>query len=324
MANRSMNTHRREMRPVTPVGRIGRNAAGAAITASLLVGGAGVALADTDAAPAAPTQGAASDDAANVDAVSTVDASDASKKADAAPKVNTPTAAAPTALAVAPAAPVAKTAAPVALPASADKQSTEDFGDLNSAAISTQVAPPKVEEPAEEATESENLTDDSAKKADKKQKDAKKRADKKKADDKKADKSAKKADKKKAAKKAAKKKSASKSSVSGSSVVSTARRGLGVRYVWGGSTRGGWDCSGFTAWVYRQHGVNLPHSAAAQRSAGRIIPRSQARPGDLVYTPGHIGIYAGNGRIIDAGTSIKTTRERNMWPASWTFVRVGR
>lgn len=118
------------------------------------------------------------------------------------------------------------------------------------------------------------------------------------------------------------KETASAGAVAGSSIVATARNGIGVPYVYAGSSTSGWDCSGFTQWVYAQHGVSLPHSASAQKNAGTVISKSEARPGDLVYTPGHVGIYAGNGTIIDAGSSGGKTTERSMWDANWTYVRI--
>lgn len=110
--------------------------------------------------------------------------------------------------------------------------------------------------------------------------------------------------------------------VAGSSIFATAKSGIGVRYKFGGSSRSGWDCSGFTSWVYRQHGINLPHSAGAQARMGKRISKSEARPGDLVYYPGHVGIYAGNGMILDAGNSRKDTSLRKMWKANWSYHRI--
>ncbi|MDU1465240.1 C40 family peptidase, partial [Dermabacter sp.] len=112
------------------------------------------------------------------------------------------------------------------------------------------------------------------------------------------------------------------SSAATGSIFSTAKRGIGVRYVFGGSSPSGWDCSGFTSWVYRQHGIHLPHSAGAQARMGKRISRSEARPGDLAYYPGHVGIYAGNGMILDAGNSAKNTSIRKLWNANWSFYRI--
>ncbi|RCS57808.1 NlpC/P60 family protein, partial [Brachybacterium sp. JB7] len=109
----------------------------------------------------------------------------------------------------------------------------------------------------------------------------------------------------------------------GSSILATARSGIGTPYVYGGTSTSGWDCSGFVQWVYAQHGINLPRGAADQAAAGTVIPRSEAQPGDLVYKPGHIGIYVGGNTFVDAGNSRVDTSERNIYSGSWTFIRVG-
>lgn len=109
----------------------------------------------------------------------------------------------------------------------------------------------------------------------------------------------------------------------GSSILATARSGIGTPYVFGGTSPSGWDCSGFVQWVYAQHGIDLPRGANAQGASGTVIPRSEARPGDLVFKPGHIGIYAGGNNFVDAGNSRVDTTERNIYSGSWTFVRIG-
>lgn len=85
-----------------------------------------------------------------------------------------------------------------------------------------------------------------------------------------------------------------------SSVVGIARQYAGSAYRYGGTTPAGFDCSGFTSYVFAQVGVSLPRSSAAQRGAGVVVPASQAQPGDLLWWPGHVGIYTGNGQHIAA------------------------
>ena len=74
-------------------------------------------------------------------------------------------------------------------------------------------------------------------------------------------------------------------------------------YVWGGADPSGFDCSGFTMYVYSRFGVGLPHNAAAQQSSVPAVPAGQEQPGDLVFfgSPAyHVGIYAGGGSMIHA------------------------
>lgn len=75
----------------------------------------------------------------------------------------------------------------------------------------------------------------------------------------------------------------------------------GNPYQWGGtSLTNGADCSGFVMKVYQHFGVSLPHSSAAMRSVGYGVSYSEMQPGDIVCYQGHVGIYAGNGKIINA------------------------
>jgi cell wall-associated NlpC family hydrolase len=84
--------------------------------------------------------------------------------------------------------------------------------------------------------------------------------------------------------------------------VRLARAQLGVPYVYGGASPGGFDCSGLVMWVYGRLGLTLPHNAAALYSVGRPVAVSRMKPGDLVFFHGlgHVGIYIGHGRMIHA------------------------
>uniref|UniRef100_UPI0035C81535 C40 family peptidase n=1 Tax=Clostridium estertheticum TaxID=238834 RepID=UPI0035C81535 len=78
---------------------------------------------------------------------------------------------------------------------------------------------------------------------------------------------------------------------------------LGVPYVWGGISPEGFDCSGFTQYVFSHFGVTLPRVSQEQQNVGKLISRDDLQPGDLVFfgTPAHhVGIYVGNGKMIDA------------------------
>ena len=112
-------------------------------------------------------------------------------------------------------------------------------------------------------------------------------------------------------------------SVSGNAVLEIAARYVGVPYVSGGSTPDGFDCSGFTSYVYAQLGISLPRTSSAQRNAGTVVSRADAQPGDLIWSPGHIGIYAGGNQMIDAPRPGKTVQFRAIWQSNPTFIRVG-
>ncbi|MGF0119109.1 MULTISPECIES: C40 family peptidase [unclassified Pseudoclavibacter] len=88
----------------------------------------------------------------------------------------------------------------------------------------------------------------------------------------------------------------------GASVVETASQFIGVSpYVFGGATPDGFDCSGLVKYVFGLHGVDVAHGVSAQAAAGTRV--SDPQPGDLVIFPNfHVGIYAGNGQMIDAPT----------------------
>jgi cell wall-associated NlpC family hydrolase len=96
----------------------------------------------------------------------------------------------------------------------------------------------------------------------------------------------------------------------GKRVVGYAKKFIGTPYVYGGSSPRGFDCSGFTSYVYHHFGISLPRTSYSQISAGRRVSRNSLRPGDLVFFDGlgHVGLYIGNGRFIHAphtGTRVR-------------------
>ena len=90
------------------------------------------------------------------------------------------------------------------------------------------------------------------------------------------------------------------------SIIRTAEKYIGVRYKFGGDTPRGFDCSGYTKYIYQVNGIDLPHSARQQYSCGKRVGIKNARPGDLVFFRihgkkiTHVGVYAGNYRFIHA------------------------
>ncbi|HET9439002.1 MAG TPA: C40 family peptidase [Longimicrobiales bacterium] len=96
-----------------------------------------------------------------------------------------------------------------------------------------------------------------------------------------------------------------------SSVLATADDYIGTKYVWGGATPRGFDCSGFVQYVFRRHGIELPRTSRQQAQVGRSVATSlgSMRVGDLMFfaTDGnrvdHIAIYAGNDEIIHSSSS---------------------
>lgn len=113
------------------------------------------------------------------------------------------------------------------------------------------------------------------------------------------------------------------SSSSGSAVVGYAQQYTGIMYRYGGSTPAGFDCSGYTQFVFAQAGISIPRTTEAQRLAS--TPVSSPRPGDLVFwgAPAyHVAIYAGDGMIFDSGRPGLPSQERAMFSGATSFGRV--
>jgi peptidoglycan DL-endopeptidase CwlO len=112
-----------------------------------------------------------------------------------------------------------------------------------------------------------------------------------------------------------------------SGVVGVAMQYLGVPYRWGGaSPETGFDCSGFTMYVYAQVGVSLPHNAAMQYSMGSAVAREHLQPGDLVFFNGlgHVGIYIGGNQMIHSphtGDVVKISPLTGWYAATYVGAR---
>ena len=87
---------------------------------------------------------------------------------------------------------------------------------------------------------------------------------------------------------------------SSSDLVNFAMQFVGSPYVFGGTTPSGFDCSGFTQYVFSHFGVALPRTSYEQEHVGTIVSPAEAQPGDLVTYDGHSAIYIGNGQIVNA------------------------
>jgi cell wall-associated NlpC family hydrolase len=110
-------------------------------------------------------------------------------------------------------------------------------------------------------------------------------------------------------------------------VVGIAMQYLGVPYRWGGADPSGFDCSGFSMYVFAKVGVSLPHHAASQYGMGTPVSKSELQAGDLVFFNGlgHMGIYIGGGQFIHAphtGDVVKISNLSDSWyAATWVGAR---
>ena len=109
------------------------------------------------------------------------------------------------------------------------------------------------------------------------------------------------------------------------SVVAQAERFVGLRYLWGGLSAWGFDCSGLVWDVFRVHGLTIPRDADPQFHHGTPVARSQLRPGDLLFWGSrnyadHVAIYAGNGSMVEAPDSAHSVR---VVPVRWDRYYLG-
>jgi cell wall-associated NlpC family hydrolase len=106
--------------------------------------------------------------------------------------------------------------------------------------------------------------------------------------------------------------------------VDTARGQVGKPYRYGAAGPDSYDCSGLTQYAYRSAGIELPHSSRSQSEMGTPVDRADLQPGDLVffYQPvSHVGIYVGDGQMVDAGTEDTGVVQRSVDMDGYDFAR---
>mgnify|MGYP002410261953 CR=1 FL=1 len=119
-------------------------------------------------------------------------------------------------------------------------------------------------------------------------------------------------------------------SLSGSKIMSYAKQFLGTPYVYGGSSPSGFDCSGFTQYVYKHFGYGINRTASTQLQNGVSVSKSNLQPGDLVffrsdgssYAATHVGLYIGNNQFIHFPSPGKTVTISNLNSAWYSSVFV--
>lgn len=103
-------------------------------------------------------------------------------------------------------------------------------------------------------------------------------------------------------------------------IVALARAQLGVPYVWSAeSPRVGFDCSGLTWYVYQQVGISIPRTTQGLRHAGKVV--TKPRPGDVVWSPGHVGIYVSPGMMIAAPHSGSVVKLQPIYVSHPVYLR---
>lgn len=113
-----------------------------------------------------------------------------------------------------------------------------------------------------------------------------------------------------------------------STVLAAAQDGIGGAYVWGGKGYKAWDCSGFVSYVFAQAGISLTSYTFQMKN--ELVPTSNPQPGDIVFTNNynHVGIYVGNGQMINAlnpsqGTQLTSVDGGGMMPVDGYYTVAG-
>jgi len=106
----------------------------------------------------------------------------------------------------------------------------------------------------------------------------------------------------------------------GAQAISIAMQYVGIGYAYGGeSPATGFDCSGLVRYVYAQLGIDLPHSSSSMVSAGYQV--ESPIPGDIVWTQGHVSLYAGDGMVVEAANYGTPVRHTAQWQDYAVYIR---
>ena len=106
----------------------------------------------------------------------------------------------------------------------------------------------------------------------------------------------------------------------GAQAISIAMQYIGIAYAYGGSSPAtGFDCSGLIKYVYAQLGVELPHSSSSMVATGYQV--SSPIPGDIVWTQGHVSLYAGDGMVVEAANYGSPVRHTEQWQDYAVYIR---
>ena len=106
----------------------------------------------------------------------------------------------------------------------------------------------------------------------------------------------------------------------GAQAISIAMQYIGIAYAYGGgSPATGFDCSGLIKYVYAQLGVDLPHSSSSIVAAGYQV--ASPIPGDIVWTQGHVSLYAGDGMVVEAANYGSPVRYTAQWQDYAVYIR---
>ncbi len=116
----------------------------------------------------------------------------------------------------------------------------------------------------------------------------------------------------------------------GTAVAAASWNYMGVPYVYGGASPSGFDCSGFTQYLFKQHNISLPHSATSQyNNCGEYVAKENLQPGDLVFFSdsshaiGHVAVYVGDDTIVHARSSVRAVVENKLSSNYYTNHYVG-